>query len=290
VCYRFPFAAFRTKTGFRDLSDLVVGTFFAVNEMKRIPLPKAFFALATAFLVLLAGTSEAQFSSTRSEVERESRLQWLRMKREMPRPSDPQVQRFVECVSYSLIAQLSDEYEDLDWEVIVFDDDSTNAFAMPGGKIGVFTGIFKVATTVDALATVIGHEIAHLTEDHVMERARKQLGTDLLAGVLSSATYGYGRDSIQQGTQIFLSLPFDRAQESEADVVGLEFMAAAGYDPRASLRLWRNMSELGNGAPPEWLSTHPSDDRRMADLASSLAPALVAYNESLEANGRPRCM
>ncbi|HEY5622534.1 MAG TPA: M48 family metallopeptidase, partial [Gammaproteobacteria bacterium] len=246
-------------------------------------MPKSIISLAIASLILLAGPSEAQFSMSRSEVERQSRLQWLNMKRSMPRPGDPAIQPFVECISYQIIETLDEPYRSMDWEIIVFDDEATNAFAMPGGKIGVFTGIFRVATTPDALATVIGHEIAHLTEDHVVERARKQLGTDIVSGILSSATYGYGSDSIRQGTAIFLGLPFDRRQESEADVVGLEYMAEAGFDPRSSLQLWRNMSQLGNGAPPEWLSTHPSDDRRMADLATSLTPALIAYNESLEA-------
>jgi predicted Zn-dependent protease len=252
---------------------------------------KFILSLATACIFSVTVTSaQAQFSTTRGEVERESRLQWLRMKREMSRPGDVRIQPFVECISNSLIATLEEPYASMDWEIIVFDDDSVNAFAMPGGKIGVFTGIFKVADTPDALATVIGHEIAHLTEDHVAERARKQLGTDLLSGILSSATYGYGRDSISQGTAIFVGLPFDRRQESEADLVGLEYMAAAGYDPRSSLYLWRNMSDLSQGSPPEFLSTHPSDDRRMADLAGRLTPALIAYNKALEAGLRPSCL
>lgn len=248
-------------------------------------------ALTTACLTFFAmGSVQAQFSSTRGEIERASRLQWLSMKREMPRPADPRIQPFVECISNSIIATLEEPYASMDWEIIVFDDDATNAFAMPGGKIGVFTGIFKVADTPDALATVIGHEIAHLTQDHVMERARKDLGTDLLSGILSSATYGYGRNEISEGTAIFVGLPFDRNQESEADVVGLAYMADAGYDPRSSLHLWRNMSQLSGDSPPEFLSTHPSDDRRMADLARSLTPSLIAYNEAVEAGLRRTCL
>ncbi len=249
-------------------------------------------ALTTACLTFFAlGSAQAHFSSTRGEVERASRLQWLHMKREMPRPGDPRIQPFVECISNSIIATLEEPYASMDWEIIVFDDDATNAFAMPGGKIGVFTGIFKVADTPDALATVIGHEIAHLTQDHVMERARKNLGTDMLSGLLSSMTYGYGRNEISEGTAIFVGLPFDRRQESEADVVGLAYMADAGYDPRSSLHLWRNMSQLSEGSStPEFLSTHPSDDRRMADLARSLTPSLIAYNEAVEAGLRRTCL
>ena len=254
-------------------------------------LTRSILALTTACVIFFAmGSVQAQFSSSRSEIERASRLQWLTMKREMPRPGDSRIQPFVECISNSIIATLEEPYASMDWEIIVFDDDATNAFALPGGKIGVFTGIFKVADTPDALATVIGHEIAHLTQDHVMERARKNLGTDLLSGLLSSATYGYGRNEISEGTAIFVGLPFDRRQESEADVVGLAYMADAGYDPRASLHLWRNMSQLSDSAPPEFLSTHPSDDRRMTALARSLTPPLIAYNEAVEAGLRRTCL
>jgi len=239
---------------------------------------------------LAYGNAQAQFSMTKSEIERQSRIQWLQMKRSMPRPENPAVQPFVECISNSIISQLEEPFASMDWEIIVFDDEAANAFAMPGGKIGVFTGIFKVADTPDALATVIGHEIAHLTENHVAERARKQIGTDLLAVIGSAATYGYGSDSIRQGAQIFVGLPFDRRQESEADVVGLAYMADAGFDPRSSLYLWKNMSALNQGSPPEFLSTHPSSDRRMADLVGVITPALAAYNESLEAGLRPNCL
>ncbi len=263
-----------------------------VTVMRHIPMgARLILTLVTACLAVLAvGTAQAQFSMSRSEVERQSRLEWLNMKRSLSRPADPRIQPFVECITNGILATLEEPFASMDWEIIVFDDEATNAFAMPGGKIGVFTGIFKVATTPDALATVIGHEIAHLTEDHVVERARKQFGTDLLSGILSSATYGYGGDSIRQGTAIFIGLPFDRRQESDADIVGLDYMAEAGFDPRESLKLWRNMSDLSQGAPPEWLSTHPSDDTRMAALARSLTPALIAYNETLETKGRPRCL
>jgi len=97
------------------------------------------------------------------------------------------------------------------------------------------------------------------------------------------------RPGAEQST-IFLGLPFDRRQESDADIVGLDYMSRAGFDPRESLKLWRNMSALNQGSPPEWLSTHPSDDTRMADLVRSITPALIAYNEFLDTKGRPRCM
>ncbi|MBI79538.1 MAG: peptidase [Gammaproteobacteria bacterium] len=232
-------------------------------------------------------SSKAFFTSER-EVERQARLEWLRMKRSLPRPENPRVQSFVQCIANNLIAVLEEPYASMDWEVVVFDDDATNAFAMPGGKIGVFTGIFKVADTPDALAAVIGHEIAHLTESHVIERARNQSRNDMLV-ILGNAATGLG-DYIQTGTTLLLSLPFDRGQESEADKVGLNYMSKAGYDPRASIYLWKNMEEHADGAPPEFLSTHPSGDTRMNDLVKSMTPALINYNEAQNQNKTTNCL
>ena len=227
-------------------------------------------------------TAQGIFTSER-EILRQSRLQWLAMKRDIPKPGNPYVQSFVECISYGIIRTLEEPYASMDWEVIVFDGEALNAFAMPGGKIGVFTGIFTVADTPDALATVIGHEIAHLTEDHVMARARRGTWTELAAILGTAATSGYGGSSIRQGVQIGLSLPFDRRQESEADVVGLDYMARAGFDPRSSIYLWKNMVEAREGQEtPEFLSTHPADDRRMNDLVRNMTPALIVSNEVQE--------
>jgi predicted Zn-dependent protease len=190
-------------------------------------------------------------------------------------------------VAYNIIDVLPEEYDALDWEVVVFDDEAINAFAMPGGKVGVFTGILRVADTPDALGAVLGHEIAHLTEDHVMERARRQSRTEALV-LLGGAATGM-RGSVRDGATIFLSLPFGREQESEADIVGLRYMAKAGFDPRASIYLWKNMAATREGRTPEFLSTHPSDDRRLDDLVKSLTPALIDYNTAREAGIRPGC-
>ena len=262
----------------------LTGTVMRQNDL----VTRLILTLTTASLTFLAMSSAHALFTSQKEVERESRVQWLTMKRSMPRPEDPRVQAFVECISNTIIAVLEEPYASMDWEIIVFDDEATNAFAMPGGKIGVFTGIFQVADTPDAFATVIGHEIAHLTEDHVMERARKGALTDWMKMIGTSAT-GLG-DIVSQGTDILVGLPYDRRQESEADRVGLGYMAEAGFDPRSSLYLWRNMSDMSQGAPAEFLSTHPSDDRRMNDLVGAMTPALIAYNEALEAGLNPSCL
>ena len=260
---------------------------------------------AACLSILAAGTVQAQFVSEK-EILRETRVQWLTMKRDIPKPADPRIQPFVECVAWSIIEVLEEPYSEMDWEVMVFDDEAINAFAMVGGQIGVFTGIFKVADTVDSLAAVIGHEIAHVTENHVMARARRQRGGDLLeilAGAVGEQLYegiydGYygdygrnvGREAARTGAAFGFLLPFSRNQESEADLKGLEYMAKAGYDPRASIQLWKNMVENREGdEPAEFASTHPADDRRIYDLVSSLTPALITYNEGLSERGRAIC-
>jgi len=244
-------------------------------------------ALGCALGILAAGTADAQLFTTTKELERQARVQWLMMKRHTPLAPDQRTQQYVQCITDRIIDVLDPEYGDLAWEVVVFDDDAANAFALPGGKVGVFTGILRVADTPDALAAVIGHEIAHLTENHVTERARRAARTDALV-LLGGAATGMG-DLIRTGATIGLTLPFDRKQETESDLVGLDYMAKAGFDPRASIYLWKNMSAMNRGAPPEFLSTHPSSDRRLDDLVRSLAPALATYNAALEAGRRPNC-
>jgi len=244
-------------------------------------------AAAACIATLAMSNAQALFTSEK-EVMRQSRLQWLTMKRDMPRPANPRIQPFVECISNSIIRTLEEPYASMDWEIVVFDNESANAFAMPGGKVGVFTGIFAVADTPDALAAVIGHEIAHLTQNHVMERARRGTWTDL-ATIIGSAATGLGR-SVRDGVQVGLSLPFDRGQESEADVVGLDYMAKAGFDPRSSIYLWKNMAEARGGQEvPEFLSTHPSDDRRLDDLIKAMTPALIAANDAREQGRAANC-
>lgn len=244
---------------------------------------------ATATLAvasLVPRNSVAQILTTQKDVEAELRVQWMQMKRDMPRHPSERVQRFVQCIAYAIIDQIPDEYAELDWEIIVFDSEARNAMVTPEGKIAVFTGLLEIANTSNELAAVLGHEVSHLTEDHVKERVRRALGSGLLGAVGGGVT---GIDS-QGAAQVVFQLPFQREQELEADIAGMQYMARAGYDPTATLDLWR---EMGGGdrsqRPPEWLSTHPDPDFRLRDIARNLAPAMVAYNEALDSGVRPRC-
>jgi predicted Zn-dependent protease len=238
----------------------------------------------------ITAVASAQLIVSEKEIRREARVEWLSMKRHLPIASDPRVQRYVQCVANDIIATLPPAQAQADWEVVVFDDDQINAFADPNYKIGVFTGLLRVADTPDALAAVIGHEVAHATEGHVMQRARKGARNNVLV-LLGSAATGINGDLINEGIQIGVGLPYARDQETKADLIGLQSMAKAGFDPRSALGLWKNMSAAmsGKGVPPEFLSDHPADDTRLDTIVKQITPALITYNQAREAGKRPSC-
>jgi predicted Zn-dependent protease len=191
-------------------------------------------------------------------------------------------------VANHVLAEIDEDHRKLDWEVVVFDDDGVNAAAMVTGKISVLSGLLRVADTPDSLAAVLGHEIAHATQNHVMARAKKGARTDMLV-LLGSAALGVNSDMVAQGAAITMTLPYAREQETEADLVGLQYMAKAGFDPRAAMYLWKNMQAANHGAPPEILSSHPSDDTRLNNIVKDITPALITYNKAREAGKRPNC-
>lgn len=155
------------------------------------------------------------------------------------------------------------------WEVNVLTSDDTNAWCMPGGKIAVYTGLIeKLKITDDELAAVMGHEIAHALREHARERASQQVGANFAISI-GSALLGLG-DVGQQGGQYLymglMGLPNSRANETEADRIGVELAARGGYDPKAAVTLWQKMSKLGGEEPMKFMSTHPSSADRIADL------------------------
>ena len=180
------------------------------------------------------------------------------------------------------IARASDK--NYDWEFVVFDSDEVNAFCLPGGKVGVYTGLLTVAKTNAGLATVMGHEVAHAVARHGAERATQSL---IVSGTLLSMEQVIQDPKYRQlamaalgvGVQFGLILPFSRSHESEADAIGLAYMARAGFEPEESVKLWARMAE-GGKRPPEWLSTHPDPARRARDLASRMDKAREIYSRS----------
>jgi predicted Zn-dependent protease len=214
------------------------------------------------------------------------------IKREQPVEKEMGTTQYVRCVAMAVAELVPDGPSN--WEVVVFEDDTPNAFALPGGKIGVHTGLLKIAKTQDQLAAVLGHEIAHVTQGHSNERVSQAFVAEggLKAASLALGGGGTAHDvalgALGLGAQYGVLMPFSRAQESEADVVGLEYMARAGFDPRGAVALWKNMAAAGDGAPPEFLSTHPADESRIANLESRMPSASATYRASGQGES-PRC-
>jgi predicted Zn-dependent protease len=171
------------------------------------------------------------------------------------------------------------------WEVNVVNSPSINAFCMPGGKIAFFTGILQqLQLTDDEVAMIMGHEIAHALREHARERAAKTTLTNvgaLAVGVLVGGNVG---ELARVGGGL-LSLKFSRSDETEADLVGMELAARAGYDPRAGITLWEKMSRAAKGAPPQWLSTHPSGTTRIDTIKSNLKDVMPLYERARQQRG-----
>ena len=195
-------------------------------------------------------------------------------------------------VSYNLINQtyiFRDDTQDWNWEINVIESESINAFCMPGGKIVVYSGLVnKLDATDDELAAVIGHEIAHALREHGRERMSSALVQQV--GILGFAIFLSNQDgsllskqAVLQGvaleTTLFFALPNSREQEREADDMGLELTALAGYNPMAAVSLWRKMDAQSDSEPPEFLSTHPSNENRIEDLKIEAKKYKKLYKE-----------
>ncbi|QCF27112.1 M48 family metallopeptidase [Hydrocarboniclastica marina] len=224
------------------------------------------------------------------------RKAFAELKRSQPLVTDPGINAAVQCIAGKVIAAARDEFPPElmpdDWEVAVFLNPAPNAFALPGGKIGVNTGMLEVAASPAQLAAVIGHEVGHVLADHGNERMTQQLGIESVLYVVGFLSEGeMGQQQLLQalgiGSQLGISLPFSRAHEREADVMGLGLMAAAGFEPDQSVQLWRNMAALGGGQPPEFLSTHPANESRIKLLEAGMAPARELYRAVSPANCPP---
>jgi predicted Zn-dependent protease len=169
------------------------------------------------------------------------------------------------------------------WESNVITSNDVNAWCMPGGKMAVYTGLIeKLKVTDDELAAVMGHEIAHALREHGRERVSQAYAQALGLSVVGSAL-GLGQGSMQVAqiiTDVTFNLPNSREHEVEADRIGVELAARAGYDPRAAITLWQKMGQVGGGAPPQFLSTHPSPENRQKDLEDYAARVMPLYESS----------
>ncbi|WP_206370176.1 M48 family metallopeptidase [Solimonas marina] len=211
------------------------------------------------------------------------------MKQKTPVTKSQEDSAFVQCVARAITAQVPNTpLTPANWEVQVFDSKEINAFALPGGKIGVYTGLLKVTQNQDQLAAVLGHEVSHVLAGHSASRVSNQMAAQF-GGALISAGTGMSSDLIGTGANYLLLLPFSRGDESEADILGMDLMARAGFDPSQSIALWQNMSKQAGQAPPELLSTHPSNQTRIADLQRHLTQDMPVYEQARAAGRRPAC-
>ena len=212
------------------------------------------------------------------------------IKEKTPVDSNRTTNQYVQCVGNAITREVGGN-----WEIVVFQDDAANAFALPGGKIGVNSGLLKVAENQHQLATVIGHEVAHVQAHHSNERVSQKFaveqGLGLVTAIASpqSATGQTLMGLLGVGAEYGILLPYSRVQESEADILGLDLMAKAGFDPRESVNLWVNMGRAGGGQPPEFLSTHPSDSTRISGLKARMPEALSLQSKAVKAGKRPAC-
>jgi predicted Zn-dependent protease len=236
--------------------------------MKRLLLTLTIATLLSACATTTSPTGRRQVVGgvSQAELDKLGAQAFAETKQKEKVSTDARQIAYVQCVVNALVAQLPGQYQNVRWETAVFADSEPNAFALPGGKVGVNSGIFSVAKNQDQLAAVIGHEIGHVIARHHEERITRQMGAQTL----------------------FL-LPGSRTQESEADVVGQKLMAQAGFDPTQAVNLWQNMMAASGGRSPQWLSTHPDPANRIRELQRD-APSLQGVYQQAQASGRkPRC-
>ena len=266
--------------------------------MKRVLLGLAVAAVVAACATTTSPTGRTQYvgAVSQTQLDQLGAQAFAEAKAKEKLSTNAQQNAYVRCVVDNITRQLPQGWQ-AQWEVAVFDDSSPNAFALPGGKIGVNTGIFTVAKNQDQLAAVIAHEIGHVVSRHHDERITKQQGTSTLLGI-GSAILGsaYGSNAANAAGQLggsaaqtFYLLPNSRTQETEADVVGQQLAAKAGFGPRQAVNLWQNMIAAGGSRPPQWLSTHPDPQSRINELGARAGSLMPTYEQARAAGHTPKC-
>lgn len=255
--------------------------------------------LSTLCALLLAGCYQVPVTGRRAlntvddkALKEQSVAQFNEMKKRYPASRNRDYNQRVQRVGGRIAKVAFWDLPDADWEFIVFDvPQQINAFAMPGGKVGVFTGLFKIARNDDQLAAVLAHEIGHVTAHHTHERLSQAMlvqGGGLVLGGLVTAQTGniYAGSSAMQTANavggLGFILPFDRAKEKEADHIGLIYMARAGYNPEEAIKVFDNLEaeNAGKPQPGGWISTHPSYPERILQMMDLMPKAMEAYQGS----------
>ncbi len=259
------------------------------------------FALYLSLLAILSSCTTSPTGRSQlilfpaSEMQQMGIAAYQEMKQKTPATTNGKHNRYVQCVADHILRAMPNT-NPAEWEVTVFEDPQANAFALPGGKIGVYTGLLTVAENQHQLATVMGHEVAHVLANHSNERVSTsfvtQSGLQLIQVAAGGANSGMQKQLfglLGLGAQVGVVLPFGRKQESESDILGLELMANAGFDPRQSVNLWQNMTAAAGERPPEFMSTHPSGERRINDLNANMSKAMQLSSSARSAGRNPDC-
>ncbi len=211
---------------------------------------------------------------------------WHRIRAERPDSRDAGMTRRLNDIGSRVVS--NSNTREPSWEFAVLQGNEINAFAVPGGKVAFYEGIFSVFRNDDQLAAVMGHEVAHINADHSRQRIAaakaKQIGLQAVSIALNAGDYAYANEIaglLGAGLQYGVILPFSRSHEYEADELGVRYMAQSGYDPREAVAFWSNMTRMSRGQkPPEFLSTHPSDENRVAEIQKLMPDAMTLYRQS----------
>ena len=236
--------------------------------------------------LFLSGCGVAMMSDER--LARQSKAQFTQLKKKDPVSKNRSYQKMIERIGKRITEVAKVDVPGTDWEFVVFDKSEPNAFAMPGGKVGVNAGLIELANEdEDEIAAVIGHEVAHVAKRHSNKRMSQGVGV-ALGGILldtamrnkSSNDRALARGAYGVGATVGAVLPFSRSQEREADDLGLIYSAKAGYDPRASIRFWQKMMSKSRRKMPQFLSTHPDSGKRIDFLKSRMPYAMALYKNA----------
>lgn len=237
-----------------------------VSKMDRRDLLRG---LATGTLVLVSGcatnpeTGRSQLILIdESQLQQASLQAWAQMRQQVPAWNNAAAQRRLETVGRRIVQAAGRGNQN--WEFVLFNSDQKNAFVLPGGQVGFYRGLYEISERDDYIATVLGHEVGHVTGRHAAERYSREAATQTALQVAGTQINSQlAMAALGLGAQVGLSLPFSREQEAEADIIGLRYMRTAGYDVRQAIPFWERMQSSGGSRPPEFLSTHPDPDNRI---------------------------
>jgi predicted Zn-dependent protease len=200
-----------------------------------------------------------------AQLQQASLQAWAQMRQQVPQWRNNTAQRRVETVGRRVVQAAGRGNQN--WEFVLFDSPQKNAFVLPGGQVGFYRGLYEISERDDWIATVLGHETGHVIGRHAAERYSRDMATQIgLEVVGTQVNSQLAMAALGLGAQVGVSLPFSRQQESEADILGIQYMQRAGFDPKQSIPFWRAMQTGGGGRPPEFLSTHPDPDNRIERL------------------------